>query len=119
MEKDMKKNDVFNEEINPDFISARLEKLNTEVWERGYCKETDEGVWYEVYVTDDIKEHFPVIDLQNDAEHKAVFGKFSDIFLDNYETDNQITFFVADGETTYTLDELTEILIWPFQGADL
>jgi len=107
----MKKNDVFNGEINPDFISARLEKLSTDVWDRGYYKETDEGVWYEVYVNDDIKEYYPEIDLKNDADHKAMFGKFSDIFLDNYETDNQITFFVPDGEAKYTLDELTEILM--------
>lgn len=107
----MKKNDVFNEEINPDFISDRLEDLNSDVWDRGYYKETDEGIWYEVYVNSDIKEYYPEIDIKNDEEHRETFGKFSDIFFDNYKTDSQITFFVADGEATYTLDELTEILI--------
>ena len=46
----MRKNDVWDEEINPDFISDPLENLNSIVWDRGYFKETDDGVWYEVYV---------------------------------------------------------------------
>ena len=44
----MKKQDVFNPDINPDFISDPLENINTLVWDRGYYKETDDGVWYEV-----------------------------------------------------------------------
>ena len=92
----MKKQDVWNEEINPDFISDPLEYLNSDVWDRGYHKVTDDGIWYEVYVNDQIKE---------------TFGKFSDIFFDHYESDNQITFFVANDEEQYTLDELTDILI--------
>ncbi len=31
--------------------------------------------------------------------------------LYHYKDDNQITFFVPNGETQYTLDELTNILI--------
>ena len=31
--------------------------------------------------------------------------------LDHYESDNQITFFVPNDETQYTLGELTDILI--------
>jgi hypothetical protein len=52
----MKKNDVWNEEINPDFISDPLDRLthnlSPDVWDRGYYKETDDGIWYEVYVND-------------------------------------------------------------------
>ena len=106
----MKKQDVFNEEINPDFISDPLENLNSDVWDRGYYKETDDGIWYEVYVNDQIKKGTPKIDL-NDEEDKEIYGKYSDIFLDHYESDNQITFFVPNDEELYTLDKLTDQLI--------
>ena len=107
----MKKQDVFNEEINPDFISDQLDNLNSHVWDRGYYKETDDGIWYEVYVNDQIKKYYPKIDIKNNEEDKETFAKFSDIFFDHYESDNQITFFVAKDEEQYTLDELTDILI--------
>ena len=106
----MKKQDVWNEEINPDFISDQLDNLNSHVWDRGYYKETDDGIWYEVFVNDQIKKYYPKIDL-NDEEQKETFGKFDSIILDHYESDNQITFFVPIGENTYTLNELTDILI--------
>ena len=106
----IKKEDVWNEEINPDFISDQLENLNTSVWDRGYYKETEDGIWYEVFVNDQIKKYYPKIDL-NDEEEKETFGKFDSIMLDHYESDNQITFFVPTGETTHTLNELTDILI--------
>ena len=106
----MKKKDVWNEKINPDGISDQLENLEPQVWDRGYYKETDDGIWYEVYVNDEIKKYYPKIDLKNE-EDKETFGKFKDIMLDHYESDNQITFFVPIGESTYTLAELTDILI--------
>jgi len=106
----MKKNDIWNEEINPDGISDQLENLEPQVWDRGYYKETDDGIWYEVYVNDEIKKYYPKIDLKNE-EDKETFGKFKDIMLDHYESDNQITFFQPNNEKTYTLDELTEIFI--------
>jgi hypothetical protein len=106
----MKKEDVRNEEINPDGISETLENLTPDVWDRGYYLETDDGIWYEVYVNDQIKKYYPKIDLE-DEEQKETFGKFHDIMLDHYKDDNQITFFVPNNETQYTLDELTDILI--------
>jgi hypothetical protein len=106
----MKKNDVWNEKINPDGISDQLENLEPEVWDRGYYKETDDGIWYEVYVNDEIKKIYPKIDLKN-KEDKETFGKFKDIMLASYESDNQITFFQPNDEETYTLHELTEIFI--------
>ena len=57
-----------------------------------------------------LKKYYPKIDL-NDEDQKETFGKFSDIFFDHYESDNQITFFVPNDEKQYTLDELTDILI--------
>ena len=107
----MKKQDVFNAEINPDFISDPLDWINTDVWDRGYHKVTDDGIWYEVYVNDKIKKAYPKIDIINNEEDKETFGKFSDIFFDHYEADNQITFFEANDEKEYTLNELTDILI--------
>ena len=106
----MKKKDVWNEEVNPDGISEPLENLTPDVWDRGYYLETDDGIWYEIYVNEQIKKYYPKIDLE-DEKQKETFGKFHDIMLDHYESDNQITFFVPNNETQYTLDELTDILI--------
>ena len=106
----MKKEDVWNEEVNPDGISEPLENLTPYVWDRGYYLETDDCIWYEVYVNDQVKKNYPKIDLE-DEEQKETFGKFHEIMLDHYNDDNQITFFVPNNETQYTLDELTDILI--------
>ena len=96
----MKKEDVWNPEINPDGISKSIENLSTDVWDRGYYLETNEGIWYEVYVNDQIKKGCD-----------EIFDYFHDIMLDHYEDNNQITFFVPNNETQYTLDKLTDILI--------
>ena len=64
-----------------------------------------------VYFTKITKKYYPKIDIKNNEEDKETFGKFSDIFFDHYESDNQITFFVAKDEEQYTLNELTDILI--------
>ena len=106
----MKKEDVWNEEVNPDGISETLENLTPDVWNRGYYLETDDGIWYEIYVNDQVKKNYPKIDLE-DEEQKETFGKFHEIMLDHYNDDNQITFFVPNNEIQYTLDELTDILI--------
>ena len=71
----LKKKDVHNEKVNPDGISEPLENLNPDVWDRGYYVETDDGIWYEVYVNDEIKKYYPNIDL-SDEEQKETFGKF-------------------------------------------
>ena len=91
-------------------IGETLENLNHDVWDRGYYKESDDGIWYEVYVNQQIKKNLSKINLK-DKEQKKVFGKFNEIMLNHYEDDNQITFFVPNDETKYTLDELTNILI--------
>jgi len=57
----MKKKDVWNEDINPDGISEPIESLLTDVWDRGYYLETDDGIWYEVYVNDQIKKVYKKI----------------------------------------------------------
>ena len=105
----MKKEDVWNAEINPDGISEEVFGLTDLVLDRGYGCVTDDGIWYEVYVTDNIKKVYP-IDLSNE-EDKETFEGFHDLMLDHYESDNQITFFVPNEEEVYTLSEFTEILI--------
>ena len=106
----MKKEAVWNPEINPDGISEPIENLSTDVWDRGYYLETDEGIWYEVYVNNQIKKGCEEINLDNHTQNET-FGNFHDIMLDHYEDNNQITFFVPNNETQYTLDKLTDILI--------
>jgi len=105
----MKKEDVFNEEINPDGISEEVLTLNNIVFDRGYCCETDEGTWWEVYVTDKIKKGYPIN--LSDEDHKETFKGFHDLMVDHYESDGQITFFEPYEEEVYTINELTEILI--------
>ena len=105
----MKKEDVWDQEINPDFISDPLENLNSVVWDRGYFKETDDGIWYEVYVSDRIKQKVPRIDL-NDQKQK-ILKTFHDLLIDHYENDNQITFFASNESDQNYLDILTNIFI--------
>ena len=105
----MKKEDVWDQEINPDFISDPLENLNSVVWDRGYFKETDDGIWYEVYVSDRIKQKVPKIDL-NDQKQK-ILKTFHDLLIDHYENDNQITFFAPQKNDQNYLDILTNIFI--------
>ena len=64
----MKKEDVYNDEINPDGISDNLDYINQDVWDRGYYCETEDGIWYEVYVNDTIKSSYPKIDLSNEDD---------------------------------------------------
>lgn len=105
----MKKNDVWDEEINPDGISTPLKNLNNLLWNRGYFTETDDGIWYEMYVNDNIKKYYPTINLGEDEAEN--FTKFNNLFVGNYKEYNQITFFVANGEDEYTLETLEDILI--------
>ena len=105
----MKKEDVWDQEINPDFISDPLENLNSVVWDRGYFKETDDGIWYEVYVADRIKQKVPKIDLNN--QKQKILKTFHDLLIDHYENDNQITFFAPHESDQNYLDILTNIFI--------
>ena len=105
----MKKEDIWDTDVNPDGISNKIE-LNSQVFDRGYSCHTDDGVWYEVYVNETIKNYYPKIDL-SDEEDKEKFGTFHDLMLDHYESDNQITFFVPNEEEKNTLDELFDIFV--------
>ena len=105
----MRKNDVWDQEINPDFISDPLENLNPLVWDRGYFKETDDGIWYEVYVTEKIKQKIPKIDLK--SKNLKILETFHDLLIDHYESDNQITFFAPLENDQNYLDILTNIFL--------
>ena len=105
----MKKDEVWDQEINPDLISDPLENLNSVVWDRGYFKETDDGIWYEVYVADRIKQKVPKIDLNN--QKQKILKTFHDLLIDHYENDNQITFFAPNESDQNYLDILTNIFI--------
>lgn len=102
----MKKEDVYDDEINPDGISENLEDLDENVFTHGYFCETEDGIWYEVYVTDNVKEYYP--ELTNEEE-ESEFAGFHDLYLDNYEENNQLTFFVPNDEEEFTLEQLSDI----------
>ena len=104
----MNKNDVWDDEINPDGISKPLHGLFEEVWDRGYCCDTVDGTWYEVYVTENLKDIYQKINL-DDPDDFDRFGRFHDLNLSCFEEFGQITFFVPNDEDEFTLDYLTEI----------
>ena len=53
----------FDYEIYPEGISNPLSFLDRDesVWDRGYYCETEEGVWYELYVNETIKLDYPTL----------------------------------------------------------
>ena len=103
----------FDSEKYPDGISEELSDLEESVWDRGYFCETDDGVWYELYVNDQIKSDIPTIeeDFDNEESIASNFKGFHGLWLGDYEENSQITFFVPNGEEDYTLGEMTDIFI--------
>ena len=94
----------------PDEISDPIDDLDDEVWEKGYKNETEDGIWYEVFVNDNIKSIHPEIDL-NSEPYDTIFKDYQFLMLDFYEDYGQITFFVKNGETEKTLETLTDFFI--------
>mgnify|MGYP006126192557 CR=1 FL=1 len=45
----------FDYDNYPDGISTSLDNLEPSVWDRGYYCETDKGVWYELYFSEEQK----------------------------------------------------------------
>ncbi len=88
--------DGVDEEIN----------LNELVWDRGYIKVTEEGSWYNLFVTEQIKGYYP-----NEKEALAALNDFYELDLSMYEEYNQINFFVPDVDRTNNVEEMTDILI--------
>lgn len=57
----MSSNDQY--EYPDEGITDTLDGLNNLVWDCGYYCETDQGIWYELYVVDRIKEEIPSIEV--------------------------------------------------------
>jgi hypothetical protein len=102
---------VFDDEAYPDGISDVIDDLNSDVWDRGYSCETENGTWYELYVNAETKASYPSIpdDFDNEDSVAFSFRGFKGLQLGNYVDNDQITFFVPDGEVEWTLEEMTDI----------
>lgn len=109
----MSKVDEFDYETYPDGISEVLNDIEHSVWDRGFYCETMDGVWYEMYVNEQIKNYIPIIeeDFENVESISSSFKGFHGLWLGNYEDNSQITFFVPNNEDKFTLSEMTDILI--------
>lgn len=105
----------FDYEANPDGISESMgfDEQESLVWERGYYCEVEEGIWYELYVNDTIKESFPSISGDVNDENSVAYAMrgFKGLWIGDYEENNQITFFVPTGEETWTYGEMTDIFL--------
>jgi hypothetical protein len=95
----------------PDGISEAVYDLEPSVWDRGYFCETEEGVWYELYVNEQVKSYYPTIseDFNDMDSISCNFSGFFGLWLGDYEVNSQITFFVPKEEKKFTLDEMTNI----------
>ena len=96
--------------IDPCLIDLPLEHIDPSIFERGYSYADDEGIWYEVYVTNQIKSCFPNSDVLYNDEGNGLLSKFSDVLIYHFEEDNQITFFVPSDEKIFDLMGLTKLL---------
>ena len=94
-------------------IETPLDNLEPSVWDRGYYCETDEGVWYELYVNETVKTDYPSIaeDFENIDSISYNFRGFHGLWLGDYEENSQITFFVPNDEKEFTFNEMTNIFI--------
>ena len=105
----------FNYDKYPEGISNPLSFLDRDesVWDRGYYCETEEGVWYELYVNETIKLDYPTLaeDFDNIDSIAYNFRGFYGLWLGDYEENSQITFFVPNQEKRFTFDEMTDIFI--------
>ena len=103
----------FDYELYPDGICEEVPDLEPTVWNRGYYCETDQGVWYELYVNETVKSDYPTIeeDFNNIDSISYNFRGFHGLWLGDYEENSQITFFVPNEEGAFTFDEMTDIFI--------
>tara|TARA_Y100000589_G_scaffold237649_1_gene225049 strand:+ start:287 stop:619 length:333 start_codon:yes stop_codon:yes gene_type:complete len=89
-----------------DGVNEQLSSMNGTVRDRGYYEETEDGIWYNLFVTEEIKNYYKT----EKAALEALYN-FHQLNLSMYEEYNQINFFVPNDESTYTSNEMTEILI--------
>ena len=79
--------------------------MEESVWDRGYYEETEDGIWYNLFVTEEIKGYY-----KTEMEALESLYNFHQLELSMYEEYNQINFFVPNSESTFTADMMTEIL---------
>lgn len=91
-----------------DGISTPLSGLDEDVWSRGYYAQTDDGTWYEVYVTEHIKSIWGDFEL-SDPDEVEIFANFKEFNVSCFAEFSQITFFVPNSGDGNTLDDLTDI----------
>ena len=91
-------------EYPEDGVNEQLYDMDETVWDRGYYEETEDGIWYNLFVTEEIKDW-----LKTEKKILEVLYNFHQLNLSMYEEYNQINFFVPN-ESTFTADEMTEIL---------
>jgi hypothetical protein len=103
----MNKQEALDQNVNPDGISKPLSGLDDDVWDRGYCCETDDGTWYEMYAAQAIRDIWGDFDL-SDPDEAEMFEGFSDFNVSAFGEEGQITFFAPNGDAN-DLDALTEI----------
>ncbi len=95
-----------NKYIYPeDGVNEQIE-LNEVVWDRGYYADTEDGTWYNLFVTEEIKGYYP-----NERKVLNALNNFHQLDLSMYEEYNQINFFAPNFEYKFTIDEMTDILI--------
>ena len=77
------------------------------VWDKGFTRITEEGVWYKMYINHGVKKTYPTAKAIQEA-----LSKLDYIYLDNYEEHNQIIFIHKTDEDIDILKiyAITEIL---------
>ena len=96
---------ILDELKYPDGISSPLEDLNDWVWEKGYYCQTEEGIWYELYLSRDQRKYYPNTKVLEETMEET---NYDSLYLGNFEEYNQITFFVPNDEEEWTYEELTD-----------
>lgn len=99
---------AFDWEGYPDGISNILESFDYDVLDRGYFLETNDGTWYEIYVTD--KLIWQNASITGDADFNLCLDRFTGLVTDHYEECGQITFFVSKGELFNTFSEMLRLI---------
>jgi hypothetical protein len=97
-----------NEELYPDGICNACDDLDEEIFDYGYFLETEEGVWYELYVTDEYHNTRPNL-LVSEAG-LSLEENFHGMTLEYYADFKQITFIEPYGEQTNTFAALWKLL---------
>ena len=99
---------ILDEEKYPDGISIPLENLDSWVWKMGFYCETEEGVWYELFLSDEQRKYYPDT---KDLEESMEESNYDSLYLGDFQDYGQITFFVPNGEEEWTFEELTDMFM--------